>query len=492
MAAWGRKGAGDDLFSAQEVSSYADGQTLEQDQAVQAQNRQQARAKAEQGQAIKRARAEELLKVDSADPVSSGRGGRKRARQTMVDDSALKAAVASADGSAERFAMDKRLRSIALLAVALLVVYACAVLFPQNLVTVLFSGDAAAARFSELMQANIGQLGLVLSGKAANGLSHSSLLVFALVGIAGAGLGAVGAAYQGSFNNALASPSTLGVMSGASCGMVLYMIVGAGGAIEATRLVVTTKEQAAAFEGGAVSPLGVYLGQVEGVLWSFVGALVVVFLTVLIAKLAGKGKLGNATIVIAGQVFGAIASAIVVLFRLFLQTTAGQDGVNALASLQTGDFTRIGYIYDLFFMGIPVLVCIGVLIFFSGKLNLLAFGDEQARMMGPRPSVLRGIVIGVSTLATAVIVSFVGAVGFVGFMIPHLVRRVVGPDFRYLLPASALAGAAFTIAVQYAYSCIPGADGGVGLVTTCLGAVVFLFAIVNERRVPHEGSRQEF
>lgn len=416
----------------------------------------------------------------------AGGAGSLRLRHTVVDDSSIKASAAPVPGQ-ERFAMDKRLRAILIMVVVLIVTYIAVLLLPQNMLSVFTSGDGAAARFAELFRANVSTLTAVLTGAVYAGLNNSPILTYALVLLVGAGLGTVGAAYQGSFRNPLATPSTLGVMSGASCGMVFYTIYQQGVIGSSSDVIVSTAEEAAQYQGSAVSSLDYYLSMSQGVLWCLMGALIVVLLTVLIAKLAGKGKMSNATLVIAGQVFGALASSTVVLFRLYLENTGGQSAVSTLASLQTGDLSGLVSVYDFYFMGIPVLVCLVVLFLLASKMNLLAFGDDAARSMGANVTLLRGATIAVSTLATALIVSYAGAIGFIGFMVPHLLRRVVGPDFRYLLPASALGGAIFLLIVQYCFSCIPGVTGGIGLVTTSVGAVVFIIAIVQERKVSSDG-----
>lgn len=404
--------------------------------------------------------------------------------QTTIDDSALKASAVPGDGSEGRFALGRRQRVLALLGVALLVVYLAVVLFPQDLLSVFTGGEGAAARFSLLFRANLDWVTTVLSGRSVIGFNGSPILVYALVALVGAGLSTVGAAYQGSFRNALATPSTLGVMSGASCGMVAYIVLHQDAALAAGQRIVITADQAAQYSGEQLTNLGYYLTQLQGALCALVGAFAVVILTMLIAKLAGRGKMSMVTLVVAGQVFAALANAVVVLFRLYLQTTGGQQAVTTLALMQTGDFSTIGTTYDLLFLGLPVALCILLLMVFSGKMNLLAFGDDEARVLGVRVGLLRGLVIALSTVMTALIVSFVGSIGFVGFLMPHMMRRLVGPDFRYLLPASALGGAVFLLVVQYLFSCLPLSEGGIGVVTTCVGAIVFLFAIVQERRVP--------
>lgn len=404
--------------------------------------------------------------------------------QTFIDDSAVQAATVPGKEAKGRFALEKRQRCVLVLAVALIVVYLVVLLLPQDLGSVFVAGDGAAARFKVLFDANIDLLTQVLSGRAVNGFSNSEILIYALIALVGAGLSTVGAAYQGSFRNALATPSTLGVMSGASVGLAVYILVQKDAVLEANSRIVITAEDAAQYTGTQLTDFSYYLMQLQGTIYALVGALTVVVLVVLIAKLAGRGKMSMVTLVVAGQVFAALANSFVVLFRLYLQTTGGQEAVSSFASMQTGDFSTLGNVYDALFLGAPILVCVVLFILLSGKMNVLAFGDDEARLLGIRVGILRGVVVAFATVMTALIVSFVGAIGFVGFLIPHMTKRFVGPDFRYLIPASALAGGIFLLVVQYIYSCLPLVDAGIGVVTTCIGAVVFLFAVVRERRAP--------
>lgn len=408
--------------------------------------------------------------------------------ETSIDSSDYERIYAAPDAEKARFAMDKRKRSILMLLILTIVVYVLAVVFPSGLFE-LNSTEPFATTFATKVTANLQQLARTLSGSATGGLAHSSILIYALAALVGAALATSGAAYQGSFQNDLASPSTLGVMSGASLGMVVYLTTNAGNALEAKGFVALNAQQAAQIGGDAaansISDLSFYLMQTTGIIYSFIGALAVVALTVIISKIAGRGKLSNAGLVIAGQVFGALAGSVVTLYRLMLQTSGGQEAVSSLASLQTGDLTGLGNSFDALFLGIPVFVCIIILCLLAPKLNVVAFGADEARSMGFNVEVLRGIVIAISTLMTAIVVSYCGAIGFVGFLIPHMVRRLVGPDFRYLLPASAFAGAAFLIVIFYGYSCLVGYMGGIGLITTCVGAVVFFASIAQRRKISH-------
>lgn len=426
----------------------------------------------------------------SAPIATSVRSG-AHASSSIIDDSAYRDLYSFEDAQQQRFAMEPRARKVAILAITVLVVYALALLLPKDVITLNAAGTLS-TRFAQLLQENIRQLTLALTGQIS--LSGTAIVLFFLVGVVGAGLAACGAAYQGAFRNAFATPTTLGVMSGASCGMVVSIMLSESTVTAMQQRIVLTEADAELYSSGTTSlfstDFSYYLIQCKGAFCALVGAAIVVALTVIISKLAGKGTMNNAVLVIAGQVFSALANAFVVLFRLYLQTTGGQDAVSALAMMQTGDFSYIGSVYDLLFIALPVLIGLAFLLLMAPKLNLIVFGDEEARSMGLHVNLTRGVVIAACTVITAVIVAFCGAIAFVGFLIPHLLRRWVGPDFRYLLPASMLGGAAFLMVVYYLYRFLPIAAGGISLATTSIGAVVFIAAIIQERRGSNHEQQQ--
>ena len=116
------------------------------------------------------------------------------------------------------------------------------------------------------------------------------------------------------------------------------------------------------------------------------------------------------------------------------------------------------------------------------RLNLLAFNEEEARSMGISTRGLRVTLVACCTIMTAVVVAFCGTVGYVGFLIPHLARRIVGPDFKYLVPASALLGGAFLLIVYYVFMCFSIPAGSLSTVTSVLGVIAFVIVVFQQRR----------
>ena len=409
-----------------------------------------------------------------------GMGGARKG--TVIDSRSLQRMMQEGSAEQKRFSMDKRLRNTLLLLIAFVVVYLACLILPDHIVNAVASQSTLS--FVEVLQTNLELLAQVLSGQAPAGLEYSSIVIMALVALVGAGLASIGASYQVTFRNDLATPSSLGVMSGAALGSAFYYLKSSGDASQIYGRIAVTQEQADALSTGAqADPLTIYLHFIEGAFYAMAGAFIVVALTVIISKIAGHGKLNNAVLIIAGQVFASIANAFIVLFRLYLESTGGQSAVSSFAMAQIGDLTGIGRTFDLLFMGLPILVAMIILFLLAPQMNAIALSGDDAKVLGLKVDLVRGLVIALSTVITAVIVAFVGSIGFVGFAIPQMVRRIVGPDFRYLLPASALAGASFLLIVNFIYSSFTFTSTGIGVVTSLFGGLVFIVTIIQRRKV---------
>ena len=133
------------------------------------------------------------------------------------------------------------------------------------------------------------------------------------------------------------------------------------------------------------------------------------------------------------------------------------------------------------YLAVPVILGIVIIMAMRYRLNLLAFNDEEAQSLGISVNVTRNTVIVVCTVLTAVIVSFVGSVGFVGFIVPHLARKMVGPDFRYYIPASICLGAAYLLVAFYLANMSGVFQGSVGTLTSIVGVVFFVVMAVRQR-----------
>ena len=133
---------------------------------------------------------------------------------------------------------------------------------------------------------------------------------------------------------------------------------------------------------------------------------------------------------------------------------------------------------------IPLIVCIAFVFLNASRLSLLAFNDEEARSMGISTTRMRNLMVGVCTVITALVVSFCGMVGMVGFLVPHIARKLIGPDFKYLLPACTLLGGILVTVVFYVTNLsIPFVvSGSTGVFTSLIGCIAFIVIALRGRR----------
>ncbi len=284
------------------------------------------------------------------------------------------------------------------------------------------------------------------------------VMVAALVGAA---LASAGAAMQGIFRNPLADPGVIGVSAGAALGVVLaitqawpladlWLLRSA----ENTTTALLWRVPAAAFFGAMLSALGVYLLALQ------------------------RGRANPIALLLAGMAINAVLGA---LSSLLLLRTADFDAVRAVLSWLVGSLEGRGWAYFNVAKW-PVLLAGGALMLFSRELNALALGEESAQALGVNVGRLRLMVLALASVLTAAAVSVAGAVGFVGLVVPHMLRLIVGPDHRVLLPASALGGATFLVLadavarVVIAPQVLP-----VGTVTALVGGPFFLILLWRHR-----------
>lgn len=372
--------------------------------------------------------------------------------------------------------MDPRLRVLAILAVVLAIVYLVGLIVPRNMLNSAVHYGAThdgynLAWFVSDLTENVNGLFAVLTGNVEAGVQTANRMVaYAVIALAGAGLALCGAVYQGTFRNALVSPSTLGVMSGASLGMAAWVAL----------FYDSEQSHGLWFEGaqGAAADPLVQLWNSYGLsLCAFVGCFVVVGLVVLAVGMVGRGSSSGIMMIVTGQVIGSVMGAVTSAIRYYY-ITVDPEGPQAdmLMELQVASFFRGYSLVDVFAVGLPVLVMFAFVMANRQQLTLLAFSEAEARTMGVETRRLRIATVCIATLATAVIVSFCGRIGFVGFLVPHLARRLVGPNFAYLMPVSLVLGGAFVLAsfvlvtmtLGEAYATMTGAFVSVG------GAAVFL------------------
>jgi iron complex transport system permease protein len=262
----------------------------------------------------------------------------------------------------------------------------------------------------------------------------------------GAGLSCSGAAYQGMFRNPMVSPDILGVSTGASFGAALSLYL-------CKSLVVTQ-------------------------LSAFVFGMIAVGITYMIGVLFSKGGVPILIMILSGIIVGT-------LFNSFISiVTLVADVNNTLPSItfwMMGSLATIS-INDIAVAAVPILFGMAGIVLLRWNLNVMAFGDEEARAMGVRTNLLRFFLVCFATLVTAAGVAIGGVISLVGLIVPHMARFVVGPNYRYLIPASIVMGAAFLLAVDDLTRILFLSEIPIGIVTSILGAPLFLYLLLRSRK----------
>ncbi len=275
------------------------------------------------------------------------------------------------------------------------------------------------------------------------------ILLGALVGFA---LGAAGTVMQGFFRNPMADPSIVGVSSGAAAGAVLSIVAPA-------LLPVGFGLETAAFAGAVITAFGVYA----------------------IATEAGRTPV--ATLLLAGVAVQTFLGAVI----SFMLLRSGESMRRVVFWLM-GHLNNAAWGDFLLIAGVPllplfVLACFVLLLAYARDLNVLLLGEEEAAGLGIEVERTKRLLLAVSALVTGAAVAVSGVIGFVGLVVPHVMRLLVGPDHRVLLPTASLAGAAFLVAADTVARSGP-QEVPVGIVTAAIGAPFFLF-LLRRRRV-HE------
>ena len=264
-----------------------------------------------------------------------------------------------------------------------------------------------------------------------------------LIALTGMALGGSGAAYQGLFRNPLADPYLIGIASGAGLGAVLAMTV----------------KWSYSFWGLMAVPLS-----------AFAGALLTVSLVYFLARVGQTTPV--TTLILAGVAISSFATSLM----SFLMLRSDGELRRAMSWLMGGAI-QLGWTSVLAML--PYLILgLGTLIIHGHALNLMQFGDEQAQQLGLNVQRSKQIVLFASSLATAAAVSFVGIVGFIGLVVPHIMRLWFGGDYRRLLPLSILGGStALLISDVIARVVIAPQELPVGIVTALAGAPFFLWIL---------------
>ncbi|MBP2134417.1 iron complex transport system permease protein [Methanomicrobium sp. W14] len=259
----------------------------------------------------------------------------------------------------------------------------------------------------------------------------------------GAGLSIAGASYQGLFRNPLVSPDILGVASGAGFGAALAILLYAGS----------------------------FMTQVS----AFVFAIAAVSLTCLIAK-AYKGS-GTLVLVLSGIIISALFSALLSALKYVADP---YDTLPAIVFWLMGSLSSVS-MSDVLSVAPPILIAGFVLYLIRWRINILSVSEEEARALGVDTKNLGRVIILCATVITASCVCISGIIGWVGLVIPHIARMLVGPDFKKLIPASILLGASYLLIVDDISRTLIETEIPIGILTALIGAPFFAYLLTRKK-----------
>lgn len=260
--------------------------------------------------------------------------------------------------------------------------------------------------------------------------------------LVGCSLSVAGASYQGVFQNPMAAPDILGASSGAAFGAALAILLGLGRSMIA--------------------------------IFAFAASLITVALVIFVGNRAkGKRVLG---LILAGIMLGSLVSSGTSLIKLVADP---DDQLPAITYWLMGSLNGTSP-KDVWFALIPMLIGLIPLFLLRWRVNILTLGDDEARTMGVNSKRLRIIVIFCATLITAASVSVSGVIGWIGLVIPHLTRRMVGNNYKHLMPASMLFGAIFLLLVDNISRNLLATEIPIGILTSFIGAPFFIYLITRD------------
>lgn len=263
-----------------------------------------------------------------------------------------------------------------------------------------------------------------------------------LASMVGSCLAVAGTSYQSVFYNPMASPSILGASAGAAFGAALAILLG--------------------------------MSKHMLILSSFVFSLITIFLVLFISKRARGDQIIN--ILLAGVMISSLFSAATSYIKLVADPT---NQLPAITYWLMGSFNGVTF-KDVGFSIIPMLVGVIPLLLLRWRINLLTLGDEEAKTMGVNTDRLRLVLILCATLITAASVAVSGMIGWVGLVIPHLGRKLVGNDCRYLMFSSLVMGATFLLIVDNVSRNLTPVEIPIGILTAFIGAPFFVYLMTRK------------
>lgn len=260
-----------------------------------------------------------------------------------------------------------------------------------------------------------------------------------MAALVGAGLSSSGAAFQGMFQNPLVSPFILGVSAGASFGAALGLVL-------------------------SMPPLAV-----QGM--AFIFGIAAVAITYFLAHIYKSTPV--LMLVLSGTVVSAFFQALLQILKF---TAEGDEKLPAITFWLMGSLGSVG-LNDLVISLVPIVICLIGLLLLSWRINVLSMGDREARSLGVHTERIKIGIIIFSTVLTSTAVSICGIIGWVGQVIPHFCRMLVGPDHKRLIPATMLVGASYILIVDNLCRRLTATEIPLGILTAIIGAPVFAFLL---------------
>lgn len=264
----------------------------------------------------------------------------------------------------------------------------------------------------------------------------------------GIGLSLSGLLYQETFRNKLVSPDLLGVSTGASVGAAIAIVLGLSSAFIS--------------------------------IFAFLVGILTVFITVIISKLFRNGS--QTILLLSGIIVGGFMSAILSLIKYM------SNDITTLASITywlMGSFESATMLKDYILTGV-VIVCFVVLMLISHPINLVNQGKAEAQTKGINYTFYRYVIIIISTLLTAISVCFCGTISWIGLVVPHIVRLLVGRNAKRTIPLCALFGGAFMIVVDILSRTFTDSEIPLSAVTGVIGTIIFVIILIIKRRQLNE------
>lgn len=263
--------------------------------------------------------------------------------------------------------------------------------------------------------------------------------------LSGAGLGVCGAAYQAIFRNPLSDPYTLGISSGAALGASIAIVLG----------------------------IDIFFFSIGG--FAFLFALLTVWIIIRISSVGNR--LHITTLLLAGISINFLIAAIISIIMVVNQDSMDKIIFWTMGSLSGSKFSDIAIVLPFVLIGIIIIRI------YARELNVLLTGNETARSLGVNVEKTKKIILFFSTLMIGVIVSYCGVIGFVGLIVPHIVRLLVGSDNRRIIPFSVFGGMIFMLVADIiSRTAISPSELPIGSITAVVGAPFFIYLLYNAKK----------